>query len=276
MSAGNAVTVRVDYSGAGIGRFLFLGATLSVIAVNAAAILLPINGVSTEELSARYPTGFTPAGWVFSIWSVIYVGLLALSVWSAMAPRSTRLSSIRGPYLVSCAANGTWIFLWHYEQVLASVLVMLVLLGSLATLYVRLRRGPAGSPLEWLCVDLPISVYLGWITTASIANFATWLFDVGAYPLGLGMDAWALVSVTLAIAVYVGVGVLTRDAVYVGVFAWASLGIAYQTLPTSEPVRVVAAAGCVIAASLAAVLLVARVWPTRAGDGANSRREVTR
>ncbi len=242
-------------------RFVFLAATLAVLAMNAAAILLPLNGVSTQELSARYPTGFTPAGWVFSIWSVIYLGLLALSGWAAVVPdqRAARLASIRVPYLVSCTANAGWLVLWHYEQILPSVVVMLVLLASLIVTFTRLRRTPSLSWMEWLCVDAPFSLYLGWITTASIANFATWRFDVGTYPLGLQMDEWALVSVALAIAIYVGVGVLTRDAIYVGVFAWAALGIAYQTLPTSDPVRVVAFVGSAVASALVVALLVARL-----------------
>lgn len=242
-------------------RFTFLVATLGVLAMNAAAILLPLNGVSTQELSERYPTGFTPAGWVFSIWSVIYTGLLALSIWAAVAPRpnTERLRRIRAPYLVSCAANASWLVLWHYEQVLPSFAVMLVLLASLVVIYMRLREAPARSLGEALCVDAPFSLYIGWITTASIANLATWWFDVGTYPLGLTMDEWALVSVTVAIAVYVGIGVLTRDAIYVGVLAWAALGIALQPLPTSDPVRLVATAGSAIGMALAIALLVARV-----------------
>lgn len=250
-------------------RFVFLAATLAVLAMNAAAILLPLNGVSTEELSARYPTGFTPAGWVFSIWSVIYLGLLGLSVWAAVGPAwsAARLARIRAPYLASCAANASWLVLWHYEQLLPSVVVMLVLLASLVLIYVRLRQTPPPSRAESLSVDVPFSLYLGWITTASIANFATWRFDVGTYPLGLQMNDWALVSVTLAVAIYVGVGVLTRDAIYVGVFAWAALGIAWQTLPTSDPVRVVAAAGSAVASALVVALLVARVREFRSSPG---------
>lgn len=246
-------------------RFMFLAATLAVLAMNAAAILLPLNGMSTQELSAQYPTGFTPAGWVFSIWSVIYAGLLALSTWAALMParNPARLASIQVPYLLSCAANVCWLALWHYEQILPSVLVMLTLLGSLAVIYARLSRVPAGSLGESLCVDLPFSLYLGWITTASIANFATWRFAVGTYPLGLQMDEWALVSVTLAIAVYVGFGVLTRDAIYVGVLAWAGLGISYQTLPTSEPVRIVAAVGSAVAVALMVGLVVGYVAKNR-------------
>jgi hypothetical protein len=241
-------------------RYLFLAATLAVIAVNAAANIIPINGVNTGELSARYPTGFTPAGWVFSIWSLIYLGLLLLSIWAvrADARRSERLERIRNPYLASCAANATWIFLWHYQQILASLVAMLILLASLAVVFVRLRAAPAQSTAERWCVDLPFSLYLGWITTATIANFGAWRFDVGTYPFGLPMDEWALISVTIATAVYVGMGVLTRDAVYVAVFAWASLGIVYQTLDISQPVRIVAAAACAITALLTLTLAVGK------------------
>jgi tryptophan-rich sensory protein len=237
---------------------MFLAATLAVIAVNAAANIIPINGVNTGELSARYPTGFTPAGWVFSIWSLIYLGLLALSVWALRADGSqaARLERIRGPYLASCAANAAWILVWHYQQVLASLVVMLGLLASLAVVFVRLRQTAPQSIAERVCVDLPFSLYLGWITAATIVNFGAWRFDVGTYPFGLTMDQWALVSVTLATAVYVGVGVLTRDPLYVAVFAWAALGIVYQTLEISQPVRIVAAAACAVAALLTAALTI--------------------
>jgi hypothetical protein len=239
-------------------RFGMLLGTLLVIAVNAAANLIPINGQTTGALSAKYPTGFTPAGWVFSIWSLIYLGLLALSVWSIRADEraAARLDAIRVPFYVSCAANAAWIFVWHYEQILASVLVMLVLLASLVVVYVRLRRTSAASLAERLSVDFPFSLYLGWITTATFANLGAWLFDLGRYPFGLGMDGWALVSVVLATALYVGVGARTRDAVFVAVFAWASLGIVYQTLEISQPVRIVSAAACA-AVTLLVVLLVA-------------------
>lgn len=207
---------------------------------------------------------------------MIYLGLLALSGWAAIVPQpnATRLASIRAPYLVSCAANATWLVLWHYEQILPSVVVMLILLASIAVIYARLRATPALSRIESLCVDAPFSLYAGWITTASIANFATWRFEAGTYPFGLMMDEWALVSVALAISIYVGIGVLTRDPIYVGVFAWAALGIALQTLPTPDPVRVVAAAGSAVASALVLALLIERGWALRpAPGGIELRRE---
>ena len=143
-------------------KYLALLATLAVLAVNAAANILPINGVNTGEVSARYPTGFTPAGWVFSIWGVIYLGLIAFAVFATrvQAGRADRVRSIEPAYLVSCLANATWIFMWHFGRILESLLLMLLLLGSLLVVYLRLRAAPAATVSERICVDLPLQPVL--------------------------------------------------------------------------------------------------------------------
>ncbi len=230
-------------------KYLILIATLVVIGVNAAANIVPINGVNTGQVSASYPTGFTPAGWVFAIWSLIYLGLVAFSIFAARATpvQATRVRRIETAYFVSCVANAIWIFMWHYGFILASLALMLVLLGSLVVIYINLRRTTALSFGERLFVDMPFSLYLGWITTATLANLAAWFYDVKAYPFGLPMDEWAIITVVVATAIYTAVGVRTRDAIYSAVFAWASLGIVLQTLPTTQAVRLAAAAGCAVA-----------------------------
>lgn len=247
-------------------RYLALVATLAMIGVNAAANLVPINGVNTGEISARYPTGFTPAGWVFSIWSVIYLGLMAFAVFAARAPtsRAGRVRAIEPAYLVSCVANATWIFLWHYGRILESLLVMLVLLGSLLVVYLRLRVAPASSTSERICVDMPFSLYLGWITTAALANLAAWFYDLGFYPFAVPMDDWAMLTVVTATAIYTAVGVRTRDGIYTLVFAWASLGIVLQTMEISHPVRLAAAAACAVMVIVSLVSLIQGRVATRA------------
>ncbi|MEO7387556.1 MAG: tryptophan-rich sensory protein [Gammaproteobacteria bacterium] len=239
-------------------KYIPLFATLVVIVVNAAANIVPINGVRTGELSALYPTGFTPAGWVFAIWSVIYAGLLAFSVYAMrVAPdEAPRVSRVVTPYLLSCAANALWIFMWHYEVILGSLACMLVILGSLIAVYARLYASPPTSLAQRICVDMPFSLYLGWITTATLANLAAWFFDIHVYPFDLARDEWAIITVVTATAIYTAVGVRTRDAIYTAVFAWASLGIVLQTLETVRSVRLAAAAGCVVAGVVTAVALV--------------------
>jgi hypothetical protein len=239
-------------------RFAPLIATLIVIAVNAAANILPINGVGTGELSARYPTGFTPAGWVFSIWGLIYLGLVAYSLHAARVgtPGNARTDRVLMPYLASCVGNAAWIFAWHFELIAASLACMLVILGGLLAAYVRLNAEPPASFAERACVDLPFSLYLGWITTATLANLAALFFDLGVYPFELAMDEWAILTVVAATGIYAAAGVRTGDAVYTAVFAWASIGIVLQTLEISQPVRLAAAAGCAVAVVVTAVSLV--------------------
>jgi len=244
-------------------RFLVLAATLVVIGVNAAATLLPINGLATGELSALYPTGFTPAGWVFSIWSLIYVGLVAYGVHAAqLAGRAARgantrmlarLRAIEPAYLTSAVANVAWIFLWHYRFVGASVLAMLVLLASLVVVYVQLRRQPPVSGLQRVIVDGTFSLYLGWITTATFANLGAWFFAIGDWPFALTMDEWAIVTVVLATGIYVAAGMWTADAIYTAVFVWAALGIVYRASGISDPVRLAAATGVAAVAAITAL-----------------------
>lgn len=236
-------------------NYVPLFATLVVIAVNAAANIIPIGDVNTGEVSARYPTGFTPAGWVFSIWSLIYLGLLAFGIHTARRPAG-RAHRVEAAYLVSCVANAGWIFMWHYGRIAESLVLMLALFGSLLVAYLRLLSAPAPTASERLCVDMPFSLYFGWITTAALANLAALFFSLGVYPFGLAMDDWAILTVVTATAVYTAVGVRTRDAIYTAVFAWASLGIVLQTQDTTHAVRLAAAAGCAVAVVVTLVSLI--------------------
>ena len=236
-------------------KYLSILFTLVVLGVNAAANILPINGVNTGEISARYPTGFTPAGWVFSIWGLIYIGLVAFSVFAARSRNASaaRLGAIEPAYWLSCVANALWIFMWHYGFILASLVLMLVILACLIFIYVRLRATSASSRAESFCVDAPFSLYFGWITTATLANLAAWFHAIETWPFDLPMDDWALLTVVTATAIYTAMGVKTSDVIYVLVFGWASLGIVLQTLETSHAVRLAAAAACAVILVVAVV-----------------------
>lgn len=239
-----------------------LVATLAVLAVNAAASILPINGLSTGELSDLYPTGFTPPGWVFGIWSLIYLGLIAYSVTALRGnPRARqRAAVIQGPYLLNALGNAGWIFAWHYRQVELSVALMLLILATLIVIFRRLRDQSKSTWGEFFTIDAPFSLYFGWITAATLINVATLFFDWGYYPLGFQMDQWALATVTLAVALYVWLTTLTRDVVYGAVFVWAGSGIHLGAATVSGPVRIVALVGVV---AVAAVIVWALFNPRR-------------
>jgi hypothetical protein len=250
-------------------RALPLLAIVAMIAVNAAAILLPINGYTTGALSDLNPTGFTPAGYVFSIWSVIYLALLAFGLSQMFRNERVRGrgDSIRASVLVNAAANAGWIFAWHYRQVTLSFLIMVVILATLVVIYATLRRQGPPDWAQLTLVDAPFSLYFGWITTAAIVNLAAVFFDRRSYPFDLSMDSWALVSVVAAVAVYVWIGARTRDIVYCSVFAWAAYGIFNKPVGNSEPVQLAAITGtlAIVAVILwIAITAAARLRPTRA------------
>ena len=222
-----------------------------VIGVNAAANIVPLGGYNTGELSAMYPTGFTPAGRTFSIWSLIYLGLLAFGVaaWVGAPRTRERIAAIIGPFYLNMLGNAAWIFVWHSQAVAASFGVMLVILATLIVIFRRLRALPAPTRSEFFAIDGVFSLYFGWITAATLLNFANLCFDLKWYPSGLSMDEWALVSVCAATAIYVWMGAVTRDAVYCAVLVWAGYGI-WSGLPDiTASVRLVALTGaCVVAA----------------------------
>ena len=88
---------------------------VAVITVNALANALPLNGVTTAQLSDSYPNLFVPAGYVFGIWGVIYLILLGFTVYQARPAQrdSGFIGEIGWLFFLSCVLNSAWIFLWH-------------------------------------------------------------------------------------------------------------------------------------------------------------------
>jgi hypothetical protein len=209
-----------------------------VIVINTLANALPIGGKTTGELSALYPSLFTPAGYVFSIWGVIYILLAIFVVYQARGlfsdPRkfNTRfLYRIDVWFFISSIGNASWIFAWHYEIVWLSMVLMLVILFSLITIYLRLgigRRIVAKS--ERNMVHRPFSIYLGWITVATIANAATVFIKYNWNGAGISEDVWASVMISAATIIAVIVLFTRKDVFFALVVIWAFSGIIYRQM----------------------------------------------
>lgn len=232
--------------------------TLATIAINGLATGLPLNGQSTGEISDRFPSLFTPAGYVFSIWGVIYLGLPAYMVFQALPAQraAPSLRAIGWPYVLSGIANSIWIFLWHYNQFALSLVVMLVLLVSLIVIYQRLNPWRAtASASEWWTTHVPFSIYLGWITVATVANVATVLLDSGWEGGFLPPMAWSLTMISVATLIGLYFAMIKRDIAYVAVLVWAFVGIAVKQNATP-----LVAYGAVSAAIVLAVAAGAGWW----------------
>lgn len=244
-------------------RILTVLFTLATLTVNSLANILPFNGQTTGEISDRFPIRFVPAGYVFAIWGLIYIGLLAFAIYQALpAQRKNKvLDEIAPLYWQASAANAVWIVLWHYEYFTATIFVMAILLVSLIVIYRRLRSsGQAGTGFHW-CVQLPFSIYLGWISVATIANASQLLYFLNWDALGLSADLWAVIMLVVATVLGLAMLVRERDWAYVLVLIWAFVGIAVAQADSAF----VANAACALSAALAlltAILLLRKPHTT--------------
>lgn len=238
-----------------VRQALTIIAVIATIIVNGLATALPINGQTTGEISDSFDVYFVPAGYVFSIWGLIYVGLIAYAIYQATPAqkRNPDLQGIGGLFLLASLANMAWIFLWHYEQFALSVVVMIILLVSLILIYLRLGIGrkDVSTGMSFF-VHLPFSIYLGWITVATIANI-TALLDYWNWS-GWGISAVMWTVIMLAIATVVG-GLMSfrhRDIAFCAVLMWAFVGIALKHSDTG----IVATAAWLATAATAVLVII--------------------
>lgn len=222
-------------------RWLPIAALLLVLIVNGLANTLPLNGLQTGEISDRFEVYFVPAGYVFSIWGLIYLGLIGYAIYQALPAQrdDPRLAAIDALFVVSCVANALWLVFWHYLLFTLSVLAMLLLLACLLAIYVRLGigRSTPRAGERWL-VRAPFSLYLGWITVATVANITSWLDVLGWGGWGIGEAAWAAILLAVALLIASAVVLTRRDVIYGLVIIWAYIGIAVKfpdTLLVSVP-----------------------------------------
>ncbi|MEQ8674345.1 MAG: hypothetical protein RLP44_09675 [Aggregatilineales bacterium] len=223
------------------------------IVVNALSTTLPLNGQTPAEISDRFPVLVTPANYVFGIWSIIYIGLTVFVIYQALPSQRDNPLIKRISYLFAGVnlANAAWIFSWHYEYFALSVLIMLTLLALLIAIYIRLdNRGKDLSRWQNWIIKAPFSIYLGWITVATIANISTTLYDAGWNGFGFSDVTWAVIMLIVA-GVVASILVLTRtDFLYAAVIIWALVGIIAKQSDTSAVVNTAAIMIIVIAVAL--------------------------
>jgi hypothetical protein len=219
-----------------INQIITIFATLLTITVNGLANALPLNGQGTGEISDRFAIYFVPAGYVFSIWGLIYLGLIAFTVYQAFpAQRENELlKKIYPAYWIGSLANTAWIFLWHYEFFPLTLAAMLTILATL--LYIQTQLSKVRSQMDrcqkWY-VQYPFSIYLGWISVATIANLSQVLFYINWESWGIAPAIWAVIM--LAVATLLGLLMAWRenDIPYPLVLVWAFVGIAVSQADTA-------------------------------------------
>ncbi len=204
---------------------------LITLFVNGLANALPLNGMNTGQISDQFKVYFVPAGYVFSIWGLIYLGLIAFAIFQALGSQreNPRLRATGWWISLGGVANSAWIFFWHYQLFPLTLVAMLVLLSTLIITYLRL--GVARSqvtPAEKWTTHLTFSIYLGWITVATVANVTSLLDYLKWDGFGVAPEIWMEIVLTTVLVIAALMNFTRRDIAYTAVILWALAGISVK------------------------------------------------
>ncbi|MCE7066934.1 TspO/MBR family protein [Dyadobacter sp. CY326] len=159
------------------------------------------NNATMATVSAEYQNFFTPSGYAFSIWGVIYIGLAVFIFYQSKGLFNDKrapeiVSKIGWLFVISCIANCLWIIAWLYDYTGASVLIMVVLLASLLGIVIRTRMELDLISLRRIALEWwPFALYVGWITVALIANVAAYLTKIKWDGFGLSAETWTIIMI---------------------------------------------------------------------------------
>jgi benzodiazapine receptor len=236
---------------------LFVG----VIAVNALANILPINGYNTGQVSAFYPNAFVPAGFTFSIWGVIYlllfsytIGFTYYTLKQEQFPKAFAfLMRINIYFLLTCVFNMSWILAWHYLQIELSVVIMLLFLITLIQLFLKsTTMANTLTSTQKFILQTPFIVYLGWISVATIANITALMVAYKWTAFSIAPIYWSAAMILIAILLAVLMLKKFQSIAFALVVAWALWGI-YNAQGPAAPILAkitVAGIGVLMTASL--------------------------
>jgi benzodiazapine receptor len=261
------VGANLSKTSSNLFRFGNLVALIVTLSVNGLAGTTLLNNRSTAQVSDLYASPITPAGYVFAIWGIIYALLLVFVIYQLLPKQKDKLfqRQIGALFILSSIFNVVWLFLWQYDYITVSLILMFALLATLVTIYLRLGIGKSKVPLiDKLCVQLPFSVYLGWITVASIANMAAALVSVGWDRFGMSAETWAIVAIIIAFIVTLAIIVARKDVAFSLVIVWALTGIAAKQSMYANIVTAIGIATAIILISLAVTLIFNRLRRRRA------------
>ena len=235
-----------------IWRWISLVSLVLTLAVNGYANSAKLNGFTTGEISDLFDVLFVPAGYVFSIWGVIYLFLLAFMIFqfTPAQKENPRFGKIAPWFVLTNIANAVWLVLFHYQQHYFTIVAMLVLLVALIVIYLRLKESKVQG-IEAYLVDLPFSIYLGWVSVATIANATQFLDYVGWSGFGLADEIWLVIVLAVAVLLSWAMNRRFHDLAYSLVLVWAFIGIAVR-FPTNQ----IVAYASYIAAGLVLLLYV--------------------
>lgn len=262
--------MKSDTQTSSVGTLLAIATPIIVIATivfNTLFNLNPPGGANVGELANTLLQGvqIIPANYAFSIWGLIYVGLIAYSIFQFRPVREGDriLRKVDILLIVASIAQIAWIYLFTLRQFWESVFAMLAILFPLIWIYLLLDIGRTRvtRSQKWFA-HIPFSVYLGWISVATIVNVAVALYRTDWDRAGISPEAWTAGMIVVS-AIIAAIATFQRlDLAFALVFVWAYVAIAIRQF--DEPAIWMTAAVAAIALLAFLVFSSARRRPLRA------------
>ena len=259
-------------------QFLVVFSVVTMIVMNYLSNARAFGGMTNGEVSDKYHTLITPAGYAFAIWGLIFLGLLAFAVYQALPSQRTnpRFRAVGWWVVLNTLCNAIWSPLFNNERIGMALIVILVMLFSVAIIEQRLLmrphvpvvapdldatlpESPTSSAQTWLA-RIPFSLYFGWLTVATILNVAVYLKATEFNLLGLSEQTWAIAILIVGLVVGAWLFNRYRSVAYILVFAWAYVAIAVEQAGYGS-VQVAAGAGAIGAVLLAISGIISRKTP---------------
>lgn len=186
--------------------------------------VLGIPGDSVKTVSDRYMTLFTPAGYAFAIWGIIYLAFIIYAVYQLLpAQRYVRFfDSMVWPLMLANILCMLWQVVFRNYLIGGSVVVILATLLTAVYMRVMVQNETHGKN-TWLAV--PFSLFLGWICVATIANIASWLVATGWNGGDTGPVLWTVIMLCAALLTGIIISLAYRDFIVPIVVAWALAAI---------------------------------------------------
>ncbi len=222
-----------------VQRVMNTTSVVFAIGVNYYSQAFGINGNTVGSISNRYDNLFTPAGYAFSIWGIIFLMLVVYVIFQMIKRKDQYVVQ----YFIASGSwfatanflNGLWVIVWLYEWTGLSVLIMSGLLFSLLKVLLSMRQVPS-SLVSTICMKIPIHIYTGWITVAIVANSAAYLAKIEWTGAPLSEEAWTLVMILVAVLINIFILLTLQIRSYVLVAIWALLAISNKQAETFEPI----------------------------------------
>ena len=237
-------------------------AILAAFLTNVLANIAPINGLSIGAISNTFfqDVLIIPANYAFAIWGVIYLGLISLAIYQSLPSQQKQPECQKLGYFlaISSLAQIVWVIFFQLRWFTASVILMCMILLPLIYLYQRLQVGvkPVAQKQKWL-IHYPVSLYLGWISVATIVNVA-----IAAYNLRwdggiISPQAWTIIMLLIATALATMINYRRLDPIYPGVIVWALVAVSIRQLDN----LMIGATAAILAIILGLIWLLRRIYP---------------